>query len=122
MPANQISLALERLEERQNLILQGAPGVGKTFFAQKLAYMFLGEKNNRRVKMVQFHPSYSYEDFVRGYRPATADGQGKFVLKDGPFTQLCVEAASDEDNDYVFRELVGLNDDEYALAVEAGAF
>lgn len=101
LPETKILLALERLREKQNLILQGAPGVGKTFFARKLGYLLLGEKNDERMKMVQFHPSYSYEDFVRGYRPTASDGGSKFILQDGPFIQLCKQATADLDNDYV---------------------
>lgn len=101
LPESKIVLALDRLREKQNLILQGAPGVGKTFFARKLAYLLLGEKNDDRVRMVQFHPSYSYEDFVRGYRPTASNEGSKFTLQDGPFIQICKQASADLDNDYV---------------------
>lgn len=60
------------LRENKNLILQGAPGVGKTFAARRLAYAMKGEKDDSRVKLVQFHQNYSYEDFVMGYRPTAA--------------------------------------------------
>lgn len=59
------------LEHKKNIILQGAPGVGKTFVAKRLAYSILKKKDPSKVKMIQFHQSYSYEDFVRGYRPTS---------------------------------------------------
>lgn len=76
--------------EKKNLILQGAPGVGKTFVARRLAYLLLEEKDLERIETVQFHQSYSYEDFVQGYRP---DGNGSFVLRDGIFHRFCERAA-----------------------------
>lgn len=87
------------LESKKNLILQGAPGVGKTFVAKKLAYLLMGEKADDRIVSVQFHPSYSYEDFVRGYRPT--DEAGKFQLVDGIFWKLCDKARQNSGKKYV---------------------
>jgi 5-methylcytosine-specific restriction protein B len=89
---------LQLLKEKKNLILQGAPGVGKTFACKRLAFALMGEKADERVGMVQFHQSYSYEDFIQGYRPS-AKG---FRLKDGIFYEFCGQARDDPANDYVF--------------------
>lgn len=86
------------LEYKKNMILQGAPGVGKTFCAKRLAYSILGEKDNSRVEMVQFHQNYSYEDFIMGYRP---DGE-VFTLKDGIFYKFCKKAQNDAEIPYFF--------------------
>lgn len=86
------------LWRKKNIILQGAPGVGKTFTAKKLAYAMMGEQDESRVEMVQFHQNYSYEDFVMGYRP---DGTG-FTLTDGIFYRFCQRAADDPDRPYFF--------------------
>lgn len=86
------------LEYKKNIILQGAPGVGKTFAAKRLAYSIIKKKDPSLVKMVQFHQSYSYEDFVRGYRP-TDKG---FEIKNGPFYEFCKKAEEDSENKYFF--------------------
>lgn len=87
------------LRIKKNLILKGAPGVGKTYAAKRLAYSIMGEKNTERVKFVQFHQSYSYEDFVMGYRP---NDSGGFVLRPGVFYKFCKKAEVDPGHDYYF--------------------
>ena len=86
------------IQNKKNVILQGAPGVGKTYAAKRLAYSIIGEKNPNRVMMVQFHQSYSYEDFIMGFRPS----ESGFELKRGAFYNFCKTAEIDSDNDYFF--------------------
>ena len=96
-----IQKALKRLTIKKNLILQGPPGVGKSFIAKKLAYAFMKEETDERVETVQFHQTYSYEDFIRGYRPLP-DQSGAFGLQDAIFYTFCSRAEEDPDRDYVF--------------------
>ena len=86
------------VRNKKNVILQGAPGVGKTFAAKRLAYSMMGVKDPNRVMMVQFHQSYSYEDFIMGFRPS----EKGFELKRGAFYSFCKEAEIDSDNEYFF--------------------
>ena len=86
------------LKNKKNIILQGAPGVGKTFAAKRLAYSIMGVKDKDRIMMVQFHQSYSYEDFIMGFRPSATG----FELKKGAFYNFCKNAETDSDNDYFF--------------------
>lgn len=83
---------------KQNIVLQGAPGVGKSFCSKKLAYSIMGEKVEKRVQVVQFHQGYSYEEFVEGYRP-TETG---YTLKKGIFYDFCMKADTDREHDYFF--------------------
>jgi len=83
---------------KKNIILQGAPGVGKTYAAKRLAYSIMGVKDPGRVMMIQFHQSYSYEDFIEGYRPCSSG----FELKKGAFYQFCKKAEIDSENKYFF--------------------
>ena len=86
------------LRNKKNIILQGAPGVGKTYAAKRLAYSMMGVKDVERVMMVQFHQSYSYEDFIMGFRPSATG----FELKKGAFYNFCKKAEVDSDNEYFF--------------------
>lgn len=86
------------LERKKNIIFQGSPGVGKTFLAKRLVYSLLGKKDDSKIRMVQFHESYSYEDFIMGYKP-TEKG---FELKDGVFYNFCKMASADSGSDYYF--------------------
>ena len=87
------------LLRKKNLILQGAPGVGKTFAAKRLAYALMGEIDDSRVMQVQFHQNYCYEDFVMGYKP---NEDGGFELKNGIFYKFCKRAAADREHKYFF--------------------
>ena len=89
---------LKDLQENKNLILQGPPGTGKSWIAKRLGWAFLGERNSKCLRSVQFHPSMSYEDFVRGIRPSA---DGKFIIQDGPLMEMAERAKADEDNDFV---------------------
>ena len=86
------------LMRKQNIILQGAPGTGKTFAAKRLAYSIMGMQDESRIEMVQFHQSYSYEDFIMGYKP---NGDG-FELRNGIFYQFCQRAANNPELPYFF--------------------
>ena len=98
MPEEEYEKLSGILRIKKNIILQGAPGVGKTFAAKRIAFYMMGVKDVERVMMVQFHQSYSYEDFIMGFRPST-DG---FELKRGAFYNFCKKAEIDGDNDYFF--------------------
>lgn len=86
------------LRRKKNIILAGAPGVGKTFMTKRLVYSLLGKKDDKYIRMVQFHQSYAYEDFVMGYRPS----ENGFVLKKGIFYNFCQIAQNDRENNYFF--------------------
>lgn len=92
---------LERLRSKKNLVLQGPPGTGKTWLARRLGWALCHERDTQRVQILQFHPSLAYEDFVRGWRPSTSGAGGGLSLEDGPFLQMCQQAAQDPANDYV---------------------
>ena len=87
---SEIEQQLDRLRDKKNLILQGPPGTGKTWLAKRLAFALIGQKDESKVRVVQFHPNLSYEDFVRGWRPT---GEGKLSLADGVFMEA-IEAAT----------------------------
>ena len=86
---NQLTRILDSITLRKNMILQGPPGVGKTFVARRIAWCLIGRKDSNPVEMVQFHQSYAYEDFVQGYRPAETGG---FTLRNGVFFKFCKRA------------------------------
>lgn len=87
------------LLNKKNIILQGAPGIGKTFSAKRLAYSIMGKKDDSKIEFIQFHQNYCYEDFMMGYRP---NENGGFELKQGVFYKFCKRAQRDTENDYFF--------------------
>jgi len=90
---------LAALKEKKNVVLQGAPGVGKTYIARRLAYALIESNDPQRIEVIQFHQSYSYEDFIQGFRPTP---KGHFDLKYGIFHQFCRRAQRDTGQPYVF--------------------
>ena len=98
MPEERYDAIVGLLRTKKNIIMQGAPGVGKTYAAKRLAYSMMGVKDASRVMLIQFHQSYSYEDFIEGYRPSGAG----FELVKGAFYSFCKKAADDEENAYFF--------------------
>ena len=102
---NEVYMTEERYEtlvnvfrNKKNIILQGAPGVGKTFAARRLAWSMMGEKDDSRIEFVQFHQNYSYEDFMMGYKPV----EEGFELKYGIFYRFCQKAANQPDKEFFF--------------------
>ena len=94
----EIERFLERLRAKKNLILQGPPGTGKTWLSKRLAFALMGQRNERQVRTIQFHPNLSYEDFVRGWRPV---GDGKLALADGVFMEAIRDASGSPDQKFV---------------------
>ena len=95
----QLGRMIDAIALRKNLILQGPPGVGKTFIARRIAWCLMGCKDSSAIEMVQFHQSYAYEDFVQGWRPTETGG---FTLRPGVFLEFCKRAETDRDRPYVF--------------------
>lgn len=95
---DEIVRLIDRLRNKKNLILQGPPGTGKTWLAKRLAFALIGQKDESKVRAVQFHPNLSYEDFVRGWRPT---GDGKLSLADGVFMEAIKAASKDTSSKFV---------------------
>jgi hypothetical protein len=98
LPKDEFERILSIWRIKKNIILQGPPGVGKTFVGKRLAYALMKYQAPSRLETVQFHQSYAYEDFVQGYRPTPG---GSFVLRDGIFVRFRNAALADPNNDYV---------------------
>ena len=90
---------LQLIKRKKNVILQGAPGVGKTFSAKRLAYSIMGVKDDNRIELIQFHQNYSYEDFIMGYKP---NEEGGFNLVEGSFYRFCKKAELEPKKDFFF--------------------
>lgn len=97
--AEELTTLKTLLKRKKNLILQGSPGTGKTFLSKRLAYCMMGVKDPKRIEMVQFHQSSTYDEFVIGYRPTE---EGSFRVQSGVFVRFCNKAAADPGHDYFF--------------------
>ena len=98
MTGERFDILISLLKNKQNLILQGAPGVGKTFTAKRLAYAMMQQKDESRIELIQFHQNYTYEDFIMGYKP---EGES-FVLQNGIFYRFCQKAANQPNLPFFF--------------------
>ena len=90
---------VQLVKSRKNVILQGVPGVGKSFVARRLAYAMMGQRDAERVRAVQFHRNYTYEEFMVGYRPQSDGSMARYA---GAFVRFCQKAALDKQRDYFF--------------------
>ncbi len=99
MTSDDLSCLRELLERKKNIILQGPPGVGKSYAAKKIAYVINGNVDEDKIRLVQFHQSYSYEDFIQGYKP---NEDGGFSLVPGVFYDFCLKAQNDPNSKYFF--------------------
>ncbi len=99
MDVADVEQMLQLVRRKKQAIFYGPPGTGKTFVARKLARYIAGDES--RVRLVQLHPSYAYEDFVEGFRPDLVNGQPGFALVEGPFKRIAEAARADPDHDYV---------------------
>ena len=95
----QLRRILDSISVRKNMILQGPPGVGKTYVSRRIAWCLIGRRDSRNIEMVQFHQSYSYEDFVQGWRPTESGG---FTLRNGVFFEFCRRAEQQPEVPFVF--------------------
>ena len=99
MKSKQIEQILRVLKRKKNVVLEGAAGVGKTFIAKRLAYHLLQEKDPKKIETVQFHQSYSYEDFIQGIRP---NSEGNFQVETGLFYDFCQKAQKNSEQPHFF--------------------
>ena len=102
MPVTHLQDLVDLLEARRQVVLYGPPGTGKTYIALELAAHLVGVDHPSHRQLVQFHPSYAYEDFFEGYRPTETDsGQATFRLHDGPLRRIATDAAKNPQMPFV---------------------
>jgi 5-methylcytosine-specific restriction protein B len=102
MPVEPLQELVDLLNRRRQLVVYGPPGTGKTYVAKRLAEKLAGAEDPSRVRLLQFHPSYAYEDFFEGFRPVERDGRAHFSLQDGPLKRMALEAAKPENSDKAY--------------------
>ena len=102
MPRESLQEIVDLLSARKQIVLYGPPGTGKTFVAKAIARHVIGPDDPSRMQIVQFHPSYAYEDFFEGFRPYETDnGQASFTLQEGPLARIARQARADRSHPYV---------------------
>ncbi len=98
-PQEHLQQIIEDLQEKRQVIFYGPPGTGKTYVAREIAKQC--KLNGGDFEIVQFHPSYSYEDFVQGFRPKLINEQPGFELIDGPLRRIADKARNNPDATFI---------------------
>ena len=93
---SQLKTWIKSITRKKQVIFYGSPGTGKTFIAENIAQYLIGGGDGF-YELIQFHPAYSYEDFIQGIRPQTDSGQLSYSLVPGRFLEFCSKAANCQD-------------------------